>query len=305
MDLRSSLNTSLSSPEFFPPVQPDDPHLQLLAEITPQEFTTSQGLRKSLERRRQALQEDRTRDQYIAFTSVPQAQSAKLSDDRSQSSKYCRFFFNTATGTLIAKIMPHPAHEAMIREFDYLILADLCAMNVRRDLLPLGSTTTTIGNWTKEADSSWTPSLTSLKLSFVVEIGLSESARHLALDTHGWLEANSSSIKVVVTISIRHDHPEIIFNRWELTDREGPSTRSHSLSAHRTAVLKLSRQNNTTTITGEAHTVGTTTTTTQLTLPFDKIMGRPPSQALERDLVISAQELKCLAETIWTVQRLI
>ncbi|KAL5003008.1 hypothetical protein BDV10DRAFT_155385 [Aspergillus recurvatus] len=50
---------------------------------------------------------------------------------------------------------------------------------------------------------------------------------------------------------------------------------------------------------------GTTTTTTQLNLPFDKIVGRPPHQPLERDLVIPEQELRSFAENIWSEQRLL
>jgi hypothetical protein len=50
---------------------------------------------------------------------------------------------------------------------------------------------------------------------------------------------------------------------------------------------------------------GTTTTTTQLDLSFDEIVGRPPHQPLERDLVIPEQELKTFAEDIWSAQSLL
>ena len=50
---------------------------------------------------------------------------------------------------------------------------------------------------------------------------------------------------------------------------------------------------------------GTTTTTTQLDLPFDKVVGRRPQQPLERDLVIPEQELRIFAEDIWNEQSLL
>lgn len=50
---------------------------------------------------------------------------------------------------------------------------------------------------------------------------------------------------------------------------------------------------------------GATTTTTQLDLPFEKIVGRPPHQALERDLTIPEQALRSFAERIWREQRLL
>ncbi|KAL3439681.1 hypothetical protein BDV09DRAFT_157918 [Aspergillus tetrazonus] len=53
--------------------------------------------------------------------------------------------------------MPNPAHEFAIRSFDLLISLELRAMNIYYDMRPFGSTIT--------------------RLSFVVEVGLSESAR--------------------------------------------------------------------------------------------------------------------------------
>jgi hypothetical protein len=202
--------------------------------------------------------------------------------------------------------MPNLAHEFAIRSFDSLISLELRAMNVHRDVKPYGSTTVTVGNWKKEADCCWAPASTNGRLTFVVEIGLSESARQLALDARGWLETYSSSVKLVVTISIKRENPEIILHRWELFPR-GYSvlTRSSPLSARRTAFLKLSRMNNTTSVTGESYINGITTTTTQLDLPFDKIVGRPPNQPLERDLVIPEQELRSFAEDIWNDQSLL
>jgi hypothetical protein len=179
-------------------------------------------------------------------------------------------------------------------------------MNVDDDVWPLGSTTVTIGNWKKEADCCWAPTSTNARLSFVVEVGLSESMRKLALDARGWLETPSSSVKLVVTISIKHDNPEINFHRWEVFPRGyGALTRSSSLSARRTAFLKLFRTNNTTSVTGESYMNDTTTTTTQLDLPFDKVVGRSPHQPLERDLVIPEQELRRFAEKIWSLQGLL
>ncbi|KAJ5800200.1 uncharacterized protein N7518_002268 [Penicillium psychrosexuale] len=303
-----SSSSELSSSEFSP-VGPEseDPLAQLAKEVKQQQpFTTKESLQKSLERRQRALQQDKTRDQYLVFTSVPRAQSSRLSDDRSRTSKYSRFFFNTKTGTLIAKVTPNPAHELAIRSFDSLISLELRAMNVHRDVRPFGSTTVAVGNWKKEADCCWAPASTNARLSFVVEVGLSESARQLALDARGWLETYSSSVKVVVTISIQRKRPEIILHLRELVPR-GYSvlTRSSPLSARCTAFLKLSRTNNTTSVTGESYINGTTMTTTQLDLPFDKVVGRPPHQPLEKDLVIPEQELRSFAEDIWSEQSLI
>lgn len=58
-------------------------------------------------------------------------------------------------------------------------------------------------------------------------------------------------------------------------------------------------------VTGESYLNGTITATTQLDLSFDKVVDRPPHQPLERDLVISEQELRNFAEDIWSEQSLL
>ncbi|KAL4812559.1 hypothetical protein BDW67DRAFT_169926 [Aspergillus spinulosporus] len=201
--------------------------------------------------------------------------------------------------------MANSAHELAIRSFDSLISLELRAMNVHRDVKPLGSTTVTVGDWNKEADCCWAPASANTRLSFVVEVGLSESARQLALDARSWLETDSSSVKLVVTISIKREHPEIQLHRWELfPGRPGMPTRSSRALARRTAFVKLTRTNNMTSVTGESYT-NSTTPITQLDLPFDKIVNRPPHPPLEKGLVIPEQELKAFAENIWNQQRLL
>jgi hypothetical protein len=47
---------------------------------------------------------------------------------------------------------------------------------------------------------------------------------------------------------------------------------------------------------------GTTTTTKELDLSFDKIVNRPPHQPVEKDSVITEQEQRGFAEDIWSAQ---
>ena len=109
-----------------------------------------------------------------------------------------------------------------------------------------------------------------------MEVGLSESAKRLALDAHGWLELQSS-VKLVVTISIESERPEIVFARWELLPRiDGAITGASPASARRVVSLQLCRMNDTTLVTGES-TMNGTSTTLQLVIPFDKLVNRPPT----------------------------
>lgn len=139
--------------------------------------------------------------------------ASKLSDEKSRTSKICHLSYNAHTGILIVNVKLNSVPYALaIRSFDLLIAFELSAMNIRREVKPYGSVTTTIGNWTKEPDCSWSPAKG--RINCVVEVGLSESTRHLSFDARYWLETHSSSVELVVTITVNRDHPEIIFNRW-------------------------------------------------------------------------------------------
>lgn len=160
-------------------------------------------------------------------------------------------------------------------------------MNVQDHLEPFGLTRCTIKNWTKQADCCWSPtSSTDTMPSLVVEVGLSESTRQLALSARHWLET-LSSVGIMVTITINCKRPEIILHRWELG----------SLAyGERTMTF----------VTGESGMdVSTITTTTQLELPFGKLLACAPCQPLERCLVTPEQKLRCFAEDIWRAQGLL
>lgn len=266
-------------------------------------FTSSQSLRQSLEYRRQALQQRKTHDQYLLFTSVPKAEFSSLSEDLSQASKFCRFSYNSETGTLVTKVMPTPEHEIAAATFQNLIFLELHAMDLDDEVDTLNTMTVTIGSWKKQADCCWAPASQSTALSLVAEVGLSESSQKLAIDARGWLEISTLSVQLVITIEINRQTPEVIIHRWELRPRQYPlSTRSSPFSARRTATLKLSHTNNATSVTGESQTDNTTTTVTQLDLPFEKVVGRPPNPPHERDFVISEQQLRKFGEKIWRKQ---
>lgn len=278
----------------------------LVNEPNVRHFTSSRGLRQTLEHRRVALLENRTRDQFIVFTAVPMSVFSELAGDHSRTTKYCRFSYHARSGTLFAKVLPTPEHEIAAELFKSLVSLELHSMNLEDEVDPLGSTTVTLGSWQKEADGSWGPASNTTEPRFVVEVGLSESAQNLAADARGWLETSGSSVKLVITIDIDRSSPEVILHRWEPAPREyHMQTRTPCISACRTETVKLTRTNNSTTVTRGTDTGGmndTSATSVLLSLPFEKVVGRPPNSPMERDLVISEQQLKKFAEKIWRKQ---
>ncbi|KAF7163965.1 hypothetical protein CNMCM5623_008626 [Aspergillus felis] len=261
-----------------------DAAAQLVEGLPHRPFTSSQGLHRTLESRREALAQDKSREQYLVYTAVLPEIHSKLIDNRSRTSKYCRFSYSEITGTLIAKVKANPEEGLAARSFDVLIGLELHSMGVDWDVDPLGSTTVTIGSWKKEADCSWGPVQYNTELNFVVLLSLSESARYLALDARAWLETATSTVKLVVTIGINRANPEVIVQRWEIFAGSSPAARP-------SATIRLYRNNNTTSIAGG-----------QLVLPFDKVVGRQPTRPIERDIILSEPALRDYAERLWVRQ---
>ncbi|GIK02455.1 hypothetical protein Aspvir_006511 [Aspergillus viridinutans] len=136
---------------------PGDAAAQLVEGLPHRPFTSSQGLHRTLDSRREALAQDKSREEYLVFTGVPPGVHSRLIDDRSRTSKYCRFSYSETTGTLIAKVKASPEDDLAARSFDLLIGFELNSMGVLEEVDPIGTATVTIGSWKREADCSWGP----------------------------------------------------------------------------------------------------------------------------------------------------
>lgn len=95
--------------------------------------------------RRQALEKDKTRDQFLVFTNVPEAKALSPSDDSCRTSKLARLSYNTTTCLLTLKIKPHPEQDIASCEFRNCIYDEITAMNLEDEIDSLGSTTVQIG----------------------------------------------------------------------------------------------------------------------------------------------------------------
>lgn len=269
--------------------------MEVTEELEPRPFTSLQSLRRRLNDRREALEKDTTRNQYLVFSNVSESIASNLSDDSCPVSKFARLSYNVTTEILLVKIMPRPEHEVASLAFLLCIEDEIRAMNLGDEIEAVGSATIQIGNWRKEADQSWAPPARDTRLSMILEIGLSESARKLAQDSRGWLETAGSTIQVVITMNIDRNRPQITVRHWELGPRLSTTVTCGSpQSAHCVNEITITRANTTTTVSGD------------LTLPFRKIVGRVrnPSSS-ERDFFIAQTKLERVAEKVWRKQRFI
>ncbi|KAJ5388107.1 hypothetical protein N7509_010648 [Penicillium cosmopolitanum] len=254
-------------------------------------FTSVRGFRKTVYLHRTALLQNKTSKQFLVFTEVPLSNFYTLSSD--DESRQRRLYYNVLTKTLIVKVLPHQAHEVAIRDFDKLVGREITRLGLDDEVIPLGSATTTVGNWKKEADSNWVSITEHHNPKLVLEVGLSQSQRQLDLVSRGWLESSDSSVQIVISIAIYRDVPKIQINRWELVPNPNYSRATHSLSLiySRTATKQISHAGNETV---------STSGTSDLGLDFRKVTGR--SQGPEANFTLSEEGLRRFAERVWFVQ---
>jgi hypothetical protein len=96
-------------------------------------------------------------------------------------------------------------------------------------------------------------------------------------------------------LKINRNVPNITIKRWELGVQQSSTTTqtSHALASC-TDEVSISHEDNTTIVTKD------------LSLPFQKVMGRAVDpNNLERDFLIPRQNLQKLAEKVWRKQGLI
>lgn len=64
--------------------------------------------------------------------------------------------------------------------------------------------------------------------SVVLEISFSETQSKLMSDVRFWLHESDSDVKIVLTLKIQRQRPEIIFEEWTINNREGPAAHPRS-----------------------------------------------------------------------------
>ncbi|CAG8281305.1 unnamed protein product [Penicillium salamii] len=298
-----SFFTMDSLSKFAPGTERPDPLLQLAKELNPQPLRKSSDLGTALTLHRGSLEHNHHETQYLALKSVPPATISTWRHQQTKNFKTIRTCYNATQQLLILKVMPNDAHETPSRMFNTFVDTKLLAMGIDYNVVvPTGTSTVRIGDWTKEPDSSWAPVAWNGQKSFVLEVGLSESDPHLFQMARGWLESPDTTVQLVVTLSISRRSPTITFQTWILESHRTMSTRGYSPSAIVRSQITLTRDGNVTTVDGNVYLGDTTAPMTQLELPFEKIVGRPPNQLQEQDLVISSDELKQIARGVWRDQ---
>jgi hypothetical protein len=257
------------------------------------QFANILSLRKRLRDRQTALNQNKSRNQYLIFSGVPEDDVKRLNTDSSSTRLFTRLLYGCDENMLIIKVIPSPDHHIVAENLKLCIAQQIVQMGLYDELDAVGSTEIQFGNFTKQPDGCWAPISQSPNPTLVLEIGLSESSKRLAIDARGWLESPGSTVQLAVTADINRNRAEIIFRQWEVMPRRfHMPTRNSPISS--SCVQKI------TTI----YSNGSTTATGSFILPFHKIVGRPvnPNKPLEQNFIISPQDLTRLSEKLWRLQ---
>ncbi|KAH8808095.1 hypothetical protein F5884DRAFT_355141 [Xylogone sp. PMI_703] len=221
---------------------------------------------------------DSTRGQYLVFTRVPETAISNIRKDMQIGKS--RFFYHRKSATLILKVPCSYAYALISGELIAYINVDIFALNLETQMNIMNSFDVEMGDWIKQADGCWAPSGVDTSLSLIIKVDFSESSRNLALIAQSWIETAGSSVGVAITVNADSSKPVIVIDRWERTMRP--------ILATSTQQIIIDRQNN------------TTVASADLTLPFHKIVGRPPNpESGERDFIIRQQVLQKIAEKAW------
>jgi hypothetical protein len=187
--------------------------------------------------------------------------------------------------------MASPEHESIIGSLTFFLSLQIANMGLFAELDLLGTTKVRYRNFHKRPDACIGPvGSTPVILNFVIEVGVSESSPRLAINAEKWLLLPGSAVQIAVTVEASRTRPEIVICCWECV-----STRSNTQSAVCTQRVTISYTNNTTAV------------TEPITLPFQKVVGRPidPSRPQEQNFVLTANDLAVVAEKVWRRQNFI
>lgn len=106
------------------------------------------------------------------------------------------------------------------------------------------------------------------------------------------VRAARSETKVTITIKINRHSPQIDFKKWEhSTSIQKRTTRSSHQPAEVTETVHARYSNGIADITGD------------MTIPFEKIVGRKPRNANEHDIVITKATFESVSKMVWLGQK--
>jgi hypothetical protein len=183
--------------------------------------------------------------------------------------------------------MKSDEHAQATQQIGLSIMEKLLHMGLRAAVKPFPSIRA--GAQGKHPDNGWGPVRPppghDQKATVVVEVGLSESQAKLERDVTFLLDPQKGKANIALTVKLNRRKPQITIDKYEWDgDNE--------------CINMVQRIQITETSSGDDVTVSNGS----LVIPFEELMMRPSSSPAENDIIIDMEELKDIADSIWSVQ---
>lgn len=256
----------------------------------------SQLLSRALEQH-DALISRRTEKQILLFQPVSPKEFPSLLDHIGNHRSILRLDYNNVSQLLVIKLMPGWDHEYATGLLQRTINKQLATMNLDDECVSLGAPLIALRNGSKEPDGCWIPESTPRHPTCVVETGTSESEARLAIDAHRWLETSECHIQMVITVCFKYlqaetDAKPLTIAIWSLVRQPcNMTTRNPYPRAKQTTTLSVYRRNGSLSVSGSRLDPLTLveTETDEIRLPPESLIGRPPVNPGETDVILTKE----------------
>lgn len=243
---------------------------------------------------------DGNRSQYILFANIDEQKFSTDFIHQPDAESIGHFIdsYYPYTQIILVKMerKPHAeAHQTLTK----LLTEKLVEMNrAQRGLHYPGGALIETPSRKKKADAEFLPRVRpegrSTKWpSAVIETGYSESNSKLQADARWWLEESAGYVNTAFTIKVQRTRKEVVIQKWGLQDRPTRQNPGRQVAGVEEEVV-ISRPS------GEDG-ISVRGRNGAIVLEFEKLFLRPPA-AGERDVVFTDDDLRHLADMIWSLQ---
>ncbi|DAA78949.1 TPA_exp: Uncharacterized protein A8136_2734 [Trichophyton benhamiae CBS 112371] len=257
-------------------------------------YINMRELESAIKSRASECYEDGCKGTFLVVTAIPSTfitEADEFYGDRSP-----RFAINIDESLAVIETMLPKPHEILAQNLVIHVGSAIDQMGLRRVYNPSGAANMNSPNRanitsTKQPDGSFFIEREQWP-TLIIEIGLSESIRKMAMDAHWWLEAEGSCTLIVITAKIDREKPLITFQRWE-----------HHHPPHRPITRRCYPNSAVVQEVRAVHENGVTRVTGNIILPFEKMLRRCKETKKEKDIVIERDVLIDFAEATWKSQQ--
>lgn len=205
-----------------------------------------------------------------------------------------RFLYLNEPKVLIVKYMQGPMHEIVVKGFESTIWGKIYAEGQKAEISPAGSTTYQGTGSGKEADASLRPRRARPNDSdwptVVLECGLSEYARRLAVDARWWLHNSEGAVKIVLLVFASAKEKTIRVELWQLDTIENKEV------THENDIVEVTMP----TLKNAINITAGGVTGDPLTLKFkDIFLRKPKTKRGEADYVFSVEDMRSYYDHLW------